>query len=98
MESMEELKIVVPGFGVFNQKYELEQIGFFFSNLAEYAADSYLRVQKLCLEMPGWRSFSSEVIKNIFKFIKVCTNLQELTLNLNNIMNLLPIVEEKDRE
>ena len=30
LESLEELKIVIPGFGVFNQKYELEQIGLFF--------------------------------------------------------------------
>ena len=57
IDCLHELKITVPGYGVFNQKYELEQIGNLFKNLAEYSKESYKSVQKITLEMPGWKCF-----------------------------------------
>ena len=58
LDHLKELKVSVPGFGIFNQKYELEQIANLFIILGEYGSKSYQSVGKIILEFPGWRTFS----------------------------------------
>lgn len=72
MENICEIKINVPGHGIFNQKYELEQVSTLFEVLSQYCKNSALNIKKITLEFMGWRTFSSQVIANIFKFVKQC--------------------------
>lgn len=65
--------------------------------MAKYGENIWQNMKKLTIEFPGWRTFSSEVISNIFQFIKKCKILEELSLNLNYAMNL-HVCEDKNNE
>lgn len=63
------------GYGVFNQKYELERVSGLFRILGEYCQHVSVSIKKICLEFPGWRTFSAQVMTNIFHFIHKCEML-----------------------
>ena len=96
MINIHNLTVSVPGFGVFNQKYELERISFLFKNFAEYSKAAFDHVKEIKLDFPGWRTFSETVIKNIFKFLQKCFYLEDFSLNICHTMDLTPNKKEEE--
>lgn len=88
MENIYEIRVCVPGYGIFNQKYELETVSGLFVIFGKYCQNVAVTVKKIVLEFPGWRAFTTQVVGNIFSFVEKCDAIEEFTMNLNHIMDM----------